>query len=102
MSITEQSILTQDFPILLLQQGEDETVYDFKLREDVTFSDGEPLTADDLIFTLLCTILILIMMEMQHLYSTNIKGMKNYRLNSTAADSITDEDVANTLSRHAG
>ena len=38
------------------------------------------------------------MMEMQHLYSTNIKGMKNYRLNSTAADSITDEDVANTLS----
>ena len=23
--------------------------------------------------------------------------MKNYRLNSTAADSITDEDVANTL-----
>jgi len=32
-------------------QGEDETVYNFKLRDDVTFSDGEPLTADDLIFT---------------------------------------------------
>ena len=65
MSITEQSILTQDFPILQLQQGEDETVYDIKLRDDVKFSDGEPLTADDLIFTLLCTIQILIMMEMQ-------------------------------------
>ncbi len=26
--------------------------YDFTLRDDVTFSDGEPLTADDLIFTL--------------------------------------------------
>ena len=47
-------------------EGEDETVYNFKLREGVTFSDGEPLTADDLIFTLLCTILIQIMMEMQH------------------------------------
>ncbi len=33
-------------------EGEDETVYNFKLRDDVTFSDGEPLTADDLIFTL--------------------------------------------------
>ena len=32
-------------------EGEDETVYNFKLREGVTFSDGEPLTADDLIFT---------------------------------------------------
>ena len=28
-----------------------ETVYDIKLREDATFSDGEPVTADDLIFT---------------------------------------------------
>ena len=87
---------------ITVTQGEDETVYDIKLRDDVTFSDGEPLTADDLIFTYICTIQIQIMMEMQHLYSTNIKGMKNYRLNSTAADSITDEDVANTLSRHAG
>lgn len=26
--------------------------YDFKLREDVTFSDGEPLTADDVIFSM--------------------------------------------------
>ena len=33
-------------------QNEDTTVYNFKLRDDVTFSDGEPLTADDLIFTL--------------------------------------------------
>ena len=83
---------------ITVTQGEDETVYDIKLRDDVKFSDGEPLTADDLIFTYICTIQILIMMEMQHLYSTNIKGMKNYRLNSTAADSITDEDVANVLS----
>ena len=77
-------------------EGEDETVYNFKLREDVTFSDGEPLTADDLIFT------YYVLSDTDYdgnatFYSTNIKGMKNYRLNSTAADSITDEDVANTL-----
>ena len=77
-------------------EGEDETVYNFKLREDATFSDGEPLTADDLIFT------YYVLSDTDYdgnatFYSTNIKGMKNYRLNSTAADSITDEDVANTL-----
>ena len=77
-------------------EGEDETVYNFKLREGVTFSDGEPLTADDLIFT------YYVLSDTDYdgnatFYSTNIKGMKNYRLNSTAADSITDEDVANTL-----
>ena len=77
-------------------QGEEETVYNFKLRDDVKFSDGEPLTADDLIFT------YYVYADNDYdgnatIYSTNIKGMKNYRLNSTAADSITDEDVANTL-----
>ena len=73
-------------------QNEDTTVYNFKLRDDVTFSDGEPLTADDLIFTLY------VFADTDYdgnatLYSTNIKGLKNYRLNSTVADSITDEDV---------
>ena len=81
---------------ITVTQGEDETVYDIKLRDDVKFSDGEPLTADDLIFTLY------VYSDNDYdgnatIYSTNIKGMKNYRLNSTAADSITDEDVANTL-----
>ncbi len=68
---------------------------------DVTFSDGEPLTADDLIFT------YYVLSDTDYdgnatFYSTNIKGMKNYRLNSTVADSITDEDVAEYTCRYAG
>ncbi len=55
-------------------EGEDETVYNFKLREDVTFSDGEPLTADDLIFT------YYVLSDTDYdgnatFYSTNIKGI---------------------------
>ncbi len=77
-------------------ENEDTTVYNFKLRDDVVFSDGEPLTADDVIFS------YYVFCDNDYdgnatLYSTNIKGLKNYRLNSTAADSITDEDVAATL-----
>lgn len=77
-------------------ENEDTTVYNFKLRDDVVFSDGEPLTADDVIFS------YYVFCDTDYdgnatLYSTNIKGLKNYRLNSTAADSITDEDVEATL-----
>lgn len=38
---------------LTITENEDGTVdYDFELREDMTFSDGEPLTADDVIFSM--------------------------------------------------
>ena len=30
----------------------DETTYTVKIRDDVKFSDGEPMTADDIIFSL--------------------------------------------------
>ncbi|MDO5135910.1 MAG: ABC transporter substrate-binding protein [Eubacteriales bacterium] len=77
-------------------ENEDTTVYNFKLRDDIVFSDGEPLTADDVIFS------YYVFSDTDYdgnatLYSTNIQGMKNYRLNSTAADSITDEDVEAAL-----
>jgi peptide/nickel transport system substrate-binding protein len=32
--------------------SDDATVYTFNLRQDITFTDGEPLTAEDVIFTL--------------------------------------------------
>lgn len=81
---------------ITVTENEDTTVYNFKLRDDVVFSDGEPLTADDVIFS------YYVFCDTDYdgnatLYSTNIKGLKNYRLNSTVADSITDEDVAATL-----
>ena len=73
-----------------------ETVYDIKLREDAAFSDGEPVTADDLIFT------YYVLADTDYdgsasIYSLPIKGMKNYRANSTVADSITDDDISKAL-----
>ena len=38
---------------MVITENEDGTVfYDFKLRDDIKFSDGEPLTADDVIFSM--------------------------------------------------
>ena len=56
--------------------------YDFKLREDLTFSDGEPLTADDVIFTfyVLCDPTY---DGSSTLYSVPIVGLDEYRQNMT-------------------
>ncbi len=75
------------------QNDNDTTTYDFKLREDITFSDGEPLTADDVIFNLY------VYLDPAYdgftvLNTLPIVGLKNYQANSTAADSVTADDVA--------
>lgn len=38
--------------VLIIHNDDGTVSYEFKLREDVCFSDGKPLTADDLIFTM--------------------------------------------------
>lgn len=64
---------------LTVTENEDGTVYyDFKLREDVKFSDGEALTADDVIFSMY------VLSDPTYdgtstLYALPIEGMEAYR-----------------------
>lgn len=74
-------------------KGDAETIYNIKIRDDVTFSDGTPLTANDIIFSLY------VLADTNYdgsssIYSQPIKGMKNYRANSTAAESVTADEIA--------
>ena len=73
----------------------DVTTYTAKLREDLKFSDGKPLTADDVIFT------YYVLLDNSYVGSTtlnsySIQGLKNYQNNSTAAEGVEvpDADVA--------
>ena len=64
---------------LTITTNDDGTVdYDFDLRDDITFSDGEPLTADDVIFSMyvLCDPTY---DGSSTLYSIPIKGVDEYR-----------------------
>ena len=67
---------------LEVTENEDGTVYyDFKLREDVKFSDGENLTADDVIFT------YYVLCDPSYdggetVYSLPIEGLEEYRSGS--------------------
>ncbi|HPU62666.1 MAG TPA: ABC transporter substrate-binding protein [Mobilitalea sp.] len=72
------------------------TTYDIKIRDDVKFSDGHVMDADDIIFT------YYVLSDPTYdgsatLYSIPIIGMQNYRSNSTVADTVTDEYVAELL-----
>lgn len=64
---------------LTITENADGTVdYDFDLRDDIKFSDGEPLTADDVIFSMY------VLSDPTYdgsstLYSIPIKGMDEYR-----------------------
>lgn len=64
---------------LTVTENEDGTVYyDFELRNDITFSDGEPLTVDDVIFSLY------VLCDPTYdgnstLYAQPIEGMEAYR-----------------------
>lgn len=64
---------------LTITENKDGTVdYDFDLRDDIKFSDGEPLTADDVIFSMY------VLSDPTYdgsstLYSIPIKGMSEYR-----------------------
>lgn len=74
----------------------DTTTYDIKIRDDIKFSDGQPLTADDIIFT------YYVLSDPSYdggltLYSMPIIGMTNYRANSSIADTVTDQDIADML-----
>lgn len=68
---------------LTITENDDGTVYyDFVLRDDITFSDGEPLTIDDVIFSMY------VLCDPTYdgnstLYAQPILGMKEYRAGMT-------------------
>lgn len=73
-------------------EASDITTYDIQIRDDVKFSDGEVLTADDIIFTLY--VISDPSYDGSETFSSKpIIGMKNYRANSTAAGSITTDEI---------
>lgn len=73
-------------------EATDITTYDIQIRDDVKFSDGEPLTADDIIFSLYA--ISDTSYDGSNTFSSKpIIGMKNYRANSTVAGDITTDEI---------
>lgn len=76
-------------------ENADITTYYIKIRDDVKFSDGHVMDADDIIFS------YYVLADPSYtgsstLYSYDIIGMKNYRLNNSMAEQteVTAEEIA--------
>ena len=77
----------------------DRTVYTITLRDDLLFSDGEPVTIDDVIFTLYA--------YCDNDYNgsvtfknSNIVGLLNYQVNNDIAEKISDKKVKKYISEN--
>ena len=78
----------------------DTTRYGIYLRDNMVCPDGKALDADDLIFTLY------VLLDPSYngsvsLGTIDILGAKNYRMNSSIADTITEEEIEAALSKES-
>lgn len=93
-----EATVTLDFEQSELNEN-NETVYTFVLKNGIKYSDGHPLTMEDVLFNLY-VYLDPVYTGSATIYSTDIKGLAAYRNQSLGADSDNNsEDAINTAAR---
>ena len=99
----EYATVALDFKENTYKDGEGETWtdYSFIIKNDIKFSDGTPLTMDDVLFNLY-VYLDPAYMGSSTIYSTKIKGLNAYRSQDpTADDSLTSSGLDATFETKA-
>ena len=85
----DQATVSKDFAFEYNQEL-DETVYTFVLKKNIKYSDGKPLTMEDVLFNLY-VYLDPVYTGSSTMYSTDIKGLNAYRT-QTISSSNTNND----------
>ena len=70
----------------------DKTTYTFVLKNDIVFSDGHPLTMEDVLFNLY-VYLDPVYTGSSTMYSTDIVGLRDYRTQTIGSDSSSVDDT---------
>ena len=73
-------------------QATDKTTYTFVLKNDIVFSDGHPLTMEDVLFNLY-VYLDPVYTGSSTMYSTDIVGLRDYRTQTIGSDSTDVDDT---------
>ncbi len=91
-----EAVVVKDFQ-QVYNKDLDETVYTFVLKNGILYSDGHPLTIEDVLFNLY-VYLDPVYTGSATLYSTDIKGLLAYRTQQEGAgdSSDTDDQIAST------
>ncbi len=88
----DHATVTKDFEISEYDKKNDETVYTFVLKNGIKYSDGQPLTMEDVLFNLY------VYLDPSYtgsatIYSTKIKGLSEYRTQSNASGSTSQDEI---------
>ena len=87
----DEAAVAKDFDIQYNAE-KNETVYTFVLKNGIKFSDGQPLTMEDVLFNLY------VYLDPSYtgsatIYSTKIKGLSEYRTQSNASGNVDQDEL---------
>ena len=89
----EHAVVVKDYDVVY-DSATDNTVYTFVIKNGITFSDGKPLTINDILFNLY-VYLDPVYTGSSTMYSTDILGLKDYRTQTVSSgDSNTDDQIS--------
>ena len=89
----EHAVVVKDYDVVY-DSAADNTVYTFVIKNGITFSDGKPLTINDVLFNLY-VYLDPVYTGSSTMYSTDILGLKDYRTQTVSSgDSNTDDQIS--------
>ena len=86
------STVTKDFQISEYDEVNDQTIYTFVLKNGIKFSDGQPLTMEDVFFNLY------VYLDPSYtgsstMYSTDIKGLSEYRTQQKTSGNVSQDEI---------
>ena len=88
----EHAVAVKDYDVVY-DSATDNTVYTFVIKNGITFSDGKPLTINDVLFNLY-VYLDPVYTGSSTMYSTDILGLKDYRTQTVSSgDSNADDQI---------
>ena len=96
----EEAVVVKDYSIAY-DEATDKTTYTFVLKNGILYSDGHPLTIEDVLFNLY-VYLDPVYTGSSTMYSTDIVGLQDYRTQTLGADSSNaDETIAEAAGSRA-
>lgn len=95
----DQAVVVKDYNIER-DEASDKTVYTFVIKNGVKFSDGKPLTMNDVLFNLY-VYLDPVYTGSSTMYSTDIVGLQEYRTQQSSNKDDSDDIIAETARARA-
>ncbi len=95
-----EAVVVKDMSIVR-NEDNDTTVYTFVIKNGIQFSDGQPLTIEDVLFNMY-VYLDPVYTGSSTMYSTDIKGLQSYRTQQEGDNSNADDVLTEAASGRAG